>query len=104
MRLDRARARSVSALLDQSHRRLEGQAKLLSTLGYHNVLARGFTLVRAADGTVLRRASEVKPGAALDIEFVNGHVGAHADPRGGKAESPAKKPRRGPDDKQGSLL
>ena len=66
--------------------------------------ARGFTLVRAADGTMLRRASEVKPGAALDIEFVDGHVGAHADPRGGKAESPAKKPRRGPDDKQGSLL
>lgn len=104
IRLDRARGRSVSALLDRSRRRLDGQAKLLSTLGYHNVLARGFTLVRAADGTMLRRASEVKPGAALDIEFVDGHVGAHADPRGGKPESPAKKPRRSPDDKQGSLL
>jgi exodeoxyribonuclease VII large subunit len=104
IRFDRARARSVSALLERSRRRLDGQAKLLSTLGYHNVLARGFTLVRSADGTMLRLAGEVKPGAALDIEFVDGHVGAHADPRGGKPESPSKKPRRGSDDKQGSLL
>jgi exodeoxyribonuclease VII large subunit len=104
IRLDRARARSVSALLERSRRRLDGQAKLLSTLGYQNVLARGFTLVRGADGTMLRRASEVKPGAALDIEFVDGHVKAHADPRGGKAETAPKKPRRRPDDNQGSLL
>jgi exodeoxyribonuclease VII large subunit len=104
IRFDRARARSVSALLERSRRRLDGQTKLLSTLGYHNVLARGFTLVRSADGTMLRRASDVKRGAALDIEFVDGHVGAHADPRGGKPESPSKKPRRGSDDKQGSLL
>ena len=104
IRLDRARARSVSALMDRSRRRLDGQAKLLSTLGYHNVLARGFTLVRAADGTMLRRASAVKPGAALDIEFVDGHVDAHADPREGKAEAGAKKPRRRPDDNQGNLL
>jgi len=104
IRLDRARARSVLALMDRSRRRLDGQAKLLSTLGYHNVLARGFTLVRAADGTMLRRASAVKPGAALDIEFVDGHVDAHADPREGKAEAGAKKPRRRPDDNQGNLL
>ena len=49
------------------------------TLGYHNVLARGFALVRGADGAMLRRAAEVTPGAALDIEFADGHVGAHAD-------------------------
>jgi len=104
IRLDRARARSLAALMDRSRRRLDGQAKLLSTLGYHNVLARGFTLVRAADGTMLRRASEVKPSVALDIEFADGHVGAHADPRERKPEEPAKESRRRPDEKQGSLL
>jgi len=109
IRLDRARGRSLAALVDRARRRLDGQQKLLSTLGYQNVLARGFTLVRAADGTMLRYASEVKPGAALDIEFADGHVGAHADSRG--AHSPAKKPEssgtqtRAPSDgKQGSLL
>jgi exodeoxyribonuclease VII large subunit len=104
IRFDRARARALHTLMDRSRRRLDGQAKLLSTLGYHNVLARGFALVRAADGTMLRRVREVKPGAALDIEFADGHVGAHANPRGSKPEAPAKEPRRRPNEKQGSLL
>ncbi len=106
IRLDRARARALHVTVDRARRRLDAQAKLLSTLGYHNVLARGFTLVRAADGTMLRKASEVKPGAALDIEFADGHVEAHADPRGvkGKGEAEAKEPRRRSDEKQGSLL
>ncbi len=111
IRLDRAKARSLHTLVDRARRRLDGQAKLLSTLGYHNVLARGFTLVRAADGTMLRYASEVTPGAALDIQFADGHVDAHADPRGARPEGAAKKAEatgkqtRAPSDgKQGSLL
>ncbi|MGH6737375.1 MAG: exodeoxyribonuclease VII large subunit [Methyloceanibacter sp.] len=104
IRFDREKARALHTALDRASRRLDGQAKLLSTLGYHNVLARGFTLVRAADGTMLRRASEVKPGTALDIEFADGHVPAHADPRGPKAEAPSKERRTRPDEKQGSLL
>ena len=104
MRLDRAGNRALHASLDRARRRLDGQAKLLTTLGYHNVLARGFALVRDADGAMLRRASEVKPGAALDIEFADGHIGAHADPKGSATEAPAKVSRRKPDEKQGSLL
>jgi exodeoxyribonuclease VII large subunit len=104
IRLDRARARSVANLLDRSRARLDAQAKLLGTLGYHNVLARGFALVRASDGAMLRRASEIKPGAALDIEFADGHVAAHADARERKPEPESKAPRRRSDDKQGSLL
>jgi exodeoxyribonuclease VII large subunit len=106
LRLDRAKARAIHAGLDRATRRLDAQAKLLSTLGYHNVLSRGFALVRGADGAMLRRAAEVKPGAALDIEFADGHVGAHADPRGiaEKGDAPSKAPRRKPDQKQGSLL
>jgi len=102
-RLDRSRERAVAAMLERSRRRLEGQAKLLQTLGYHNVLARGFALVRDADGDMVRRASEVKSGAALDIEFADGHIGAHADARPRKEESVRKK-RGGERDKQGTLL
>ena len=92
------------ALLARSRAKLDGQAKLLQTLGYHNVLARGFALVRAADGAMLRRAAEVKPGAALDIEFADGHIGAHADASERKTEPKAKAPRGRRDDKQGTLL
>jgi len=104
IRLDRSQARSLATLLARSRAKLDGQAKLLQTLGYHNVLSRGFALVRGEDGAMLRRAAEVKPGAALDIEFAEGHVGAHADAAARKPEAAAKTPRRRGDDKQGSLL
>ena len=90
IRLDRAQARSVATLLDRSRAKLDGQAKLLQTLGYHNVLARGFALVRGEDGAMLRRAAEVTPGAPLDIEFADGHVEARAD---GAARKPAPESR-----------
>ncbi|HEY8299748.1 MAG TPA: exodeoxyribonuclease VII large subunit [Methyloceanibacter sp.] len=104
LRLDRSQARSLATLLARSRAKLDGQAKLLQSLGYHNVLARGFALVRGEDGAMLRRAAEVKPGAALDIEFADGHVGAHADAAARKPEAAAKTPRWRGDDKQGSLL
>jgi exodeoxyribonuclease VII large subunit len=104
IRLDRARARAVAALFNRSRAKLDAQSKLLSTLGYHNVLARGFALVRDEDGTMLRRATEVKPGAALDIEFADGHVDAHADAPARKAETETKVRRRTGEGKQGSLL
>ena len=90
-------------LFERSQARLDGQAKLLGTLGYHNVLARGFALVRSADGAMLRRAAEVKPGSALDIEFADGHVPAQADGGDRKATASPKR-ARGRDEKQGTLL
>ena len=77
--LDRGRARALGAMVDRSRRRLDAIGKLLGTLGYHNVLARGFTLVRDADGNMIRRAADVMPEARIDIEFADGHVGARAD-------------------------
>ena len=100
IRLDRSRERALASMIERARRKLDGQAKLLSTLSYQNVLARGFTLVRGADGAMLRRVSEVKPGAALDIEFADGHIGAHAR----KPEASAKELRKPTDGKQGTLL
>jgi exodeoxyribonuclease VII large subunit len=104
LRLDRTQARSIAALLKRAHGRLEAQVKLLGTLGYHNVLARGFALVRSAEGAMLRRAAEVKPGTALDIQFADGHVAAHADSGASKSEAGQKPRPRRSDDKQGDLL
>jgi exodeoxyribonuclease VII large subunit len=104
IRLDRSQARSLATLFARSRAKLDGQAKLLQSLGYHNVLSRGFALVRGEDGAMLRRAAEVKPGSALDIEFADGHIEAHADAAARTPEPAAKTPRRRGDDKQGSLL
>jgi exodeoxyribonuclease VII large subunit len=103
-RLDRARERAVRALLLRSQARLGGHAKLLETLSYQNVLARGFALVRSADGTMLRRAAQVQPCVALDIEFADAHIAAHADAGERKAKPDAKARPRRRDEKQGRLL
>jgi exodeoxyribonuclease VII large subunit len=72
------------------------------------VLARGFALVRDPAGSPVRTAAAVRPGARLDIEFADGHVGALAE--GGRAKPKPEPPlrlrrRRGPDDSgQGSLF
>ncbi len=52
---------------------VSGLEKLLFSLGYPQVLARGFALVRDSDGNALRRAAEVVDGAQLDIQFADGH-------------------------------
>jgi exodeoxyribonuclease VII large subunit len=53
--------------------------QLLSALSYRGVLARGFALVRDANGHALRAAAAVRPNARLSIEFADGSLGATAD-------------------------
>ncbi|MET0301615.1 MAG: exodeoxyribonuclease VII large subunit, partial [Methyloceanibacter sp.] len=103
-RLDRAAARAERALLTHARAKLDGQAKLLETLSYQNVLARGFALVRSADDAMIRRAAEVEAGAALDIEFADAHISAHADANPRKVEGEAAPRSRRRDEKQGRLL
>lgn len=103
--------RALAASLAQRRHALDGQAKLLGSLGYHSVLARGFALVRSADGATIRAASAVTPGQELDIEFADGRVRAEAKGPGAparaakpQAEKPAATPsKRSPKD-QGSLF
>jgi len=52
---------------------------LLSALSYRGVLARGFALVRDAQGHAVHTATSVGPNAHLTIEFADGRVGAPAD-------------------------
>ena len=75
---------------------LDQRWKLVESLGYRNVLARGFALVRAGqDGPPLKRAVDVAPGSALTIQFADAAVDARA--QGGprpfrKARAPAANP------------
>ena len=101
--LDRSGRRALSALVARSRERFHARTQLLNSLGYHNVLARGFTLVRDSEGLMLRRAAEVSAGERLDIEFADGHVSAQADGGDRKAAATPKR-NRARDEKQGTLL
>ncbi len=82
---------------------LRSAEQLLGSLGYKNVLARGFALVRDADEKPLRLAAEVAVGALLDIEFADGRrsavAGAGQPAASGKRGRGARKERE-----QGSLF
>ena len=56
---DRSGRRALSSLVARSRQRLDARTGLLNSLGYHNVLARGFTITRDAEGQMLRRAADV---------------------------------------------
>jgi exodeoxyribonuclease VII large subunit len=102
-----SRARhAATALLQNRAAKVERAERLLAAVSYRGVLARGFALVRAADGKPLRSAAAVTAGLQLTIEFADGRVHATADgaPAVAPAAAPAKPPRRGGGEGQGSLF
>ncbi|TIS32060.1 MAG: exodeoxyribonuclease VII large subunit, partial [Mesorhizobium sp.] len=64
--------------------------RLLTTLSHKAVLARGFALVKDADGTVVKRVAELAPGAALQLEFADGNAEAIATSGGARPKLAAK--------------
>jgi exodeoxyribonuclease VII large subunit len=89
--LARLDIRLLSGLLHRLQDRYEGLARLLESLSYEQVLARGFALVRDAAGQPLMRAAAVESGSFLSIEFADGHIAATAE---GGARSLRPKPVR----------
>jgi exodeoxyribonuclease VII large subunit len=107
--------RGLLGFLRYNNAKVDRAAQLLTALSYRRVLARGFTLVRDAQGRPLRSAATVAPGHRMNVEFADGRVGAIAE----KVEStapqvalaapllnPVKRSRRGggSDPGQGSLF
>jgi len=82
-------AHGLSQLLAVERRRVASLGQMLGTLGYGQVLSRGFALVRGEDGKPIRHAAEIMDGAKLDIEFADGHKPAVA---GASQKTPTKKP------------
>ena len=105
-RLTQGLIRESTRRFGKQHERLQGLGRLLSSLSYHSVLDRGFSVVRS-EGVVVSRAKSVGSAMLLDIEFSDGHVGAVADGSTGAAKSTkpiASSLKSGKDDKQGRLL
>ncbi len=106
--LTRYHARSGRALrLNIQSRRsiLDSRAQLLASLGHHSVLARGFVLVRDGGGQMVRTASGISAGDALEMEFSDGRISATAT-RGAGPKKSGKARARGTSGEgpQGSLL
>ncbi|WP_372425258.1 exodeoxyribonuclease VII large subunit [Salinarimonas chemoclinalis] len=67
--------------------------QLAESLSWRSVLARGYALVRDADGTPVRRATAIAPGAALTLELADGTIAARAEGGGARGPSSADPPR-----------
>ncbi len=68
--------RAAHSDLAQRRVRLTGLEKLLNSLGYQNVLARGFAIVRNEAGDMVRHVNEVKSGDLIGIELADGSLKA----------------------------
>lgn len=77
--LDARLSRALALRLKDARSRMEASGRLLETVSHRAVLARGFALVRGADGAVRRKAEEIKPGEVLHLTFADGTRDALAD-------------------------
>ncbi|MBK9081001.1 MAG: exodeoxyribonuclease VII large subunit [Rhizobiales bacterium] len=96
--LARAGERLAAALrgLGETRRaRLAAAGQMLDSLSYERVLARGYAVVWEGRRP-LRRAGDVRPGAAVTLQFADGRVAATAGDRQGGAGEEASRPLAGP--------
>jgi len=75
-RLDPAAERAVRALREA----LAGQTRMLQSVSYERVLARGFALVAREDGALVRTAASLAEGDRLMLRFADGARPAIAGP------------------------
>jgi exodeoxyribonuclease VII large subunit len=94
-------ARAGVRSLTECTAKIESLAARLESISFHNVLARGYALVRDASGAPVISVAGVPAGAAIQVEFADGKVDARVEGGGAK---PQTKPARKPDPGQGTLL
>ncbi|MEL6287686.1 MAG: exodeoxyribonuclease VII large subunit [Pseudomonadota bacterium] len=66
--------RALGHRLSTTRGRVDALGKLLDSLSYHGVLARGFALVRSGDGTPIRSAKDASAGLPVRLEWSDGLV------------------------------
>ena len=66
----------VSQALGDRRTTLSQAGKLLSSLSYKSVLARGYAVIKDADGNLVHEREGLSPGDMVAIEFADGAVGA----------------------------
>jgi exodeoxyribonuclease VII large subunit len=83
--------RLLSVRIERFRDHFDALTRLYGSLHYQETLKRGYAMVRGG-GAVLTQASQVAAGAALEIQFADGRVGATAD--GEAASRPPARPRK----------
>ncbi|WP_237152289.1 exodeoxyribonuclease VII large subunit [Oryzibacter oryziterrae] len=98
--------RAISEVLRQRAARLERVVSVFDAVNHKATLKRGYALVRDGEGRPVFDAAALAAGAALDIEFRDGHVAATVGEGGAEPTKPARKPVRakGGEGGQGSLF
>jgi exodeoxyribonuclease VII large subunit len=106
---DRARqagerlAPAMQRALQDKSLRLANAARLLETLSHKSALARGFALVRDADGRVISAGGDLAAGQSVTLTFKDGDRAAVIDGAGEAAPKRKGKPTA-PGGDQGSLF
>ena len=93
VRLDPAAERALRALREA----LAGQTRMLQSVSYERVLARGFALVAREDGALVRTAASLTEGDRLMLRFADGArpaIAGPATPSSGGADGAAAGPDR----------
>lgn len=81
------RDRAIRSNLQQKRQRLQTLSQLMNSLGYQNVLARGFALVRDEAGEMVRGVTHLNSGDMINVEFVDGKVLAEIQEADGNGEN-----------------
>jgi len=97
-------APALAGRLEERRQRLGALGSLLNSLGYRQVLARGYAVIRDGDDRPLRAASGVSEGMSLSIEFADGRIAATAGEGPRKPARLAGKPVKPGGGGQGSLF
>jgi exodeoxyribonuclease VII large subunit len=93
--------RAVTQSHEQAARNLQQHAKLLESLSYRNVLARGYAVVLDEQGRALQSAEALLPGSGIIIELRDGHRNAVVE---GEARPGTRRPSQKPPTKQEELF
>ena len=90
---------AVGRLIERREDRLERAGRLLRSLHPEAPLARGFALVRRADGDLVHTAAALKPGETIQLKFADGTTRAKVE---GDATKMTQRKQASPD--QGNLF
>ncbi|MGV8832395.1 MAG: exodeoxyribonuclease VII large subunit [Devosia sp.] len=66
----------MASQMSESRAALTQSDKLLASLSYRSVLARGYAVIKDAEGNLVQQRANLSPGDAIAIEFADGDVGA----------------------------
>jgi exodeoxyribonuclease VII large subunit len=81
------------ACLEKRRRTIHSLGQLLRSLSHKSVLDRGFTLVRDAEGRMLRRVAEAEAAGSVELEFADGRALAEVQSGGAAGPRPSKPAR-----------